>query len=182
MQLLRNKQKSPRSSLPPSLALALAVVLAVLSSACHATLAPVLSVNNAQLVSVSGQPLSEADARAIIMRALLAKHWTVLSESPGVIGAQATSRGHSATIRVDYTPSTYSISYVNSTPGLKYDGTNIHRLYNNWVKWLAEQIQKESAAGPGLAPAAAPAVVAPVAPAAPGADPNLAPAQPAPTP
>jgi hypothetical protein len=160
--------------------LVLAVALGVAASACHASVAPVLAVSNAQLVSVSGQPLAEGDARSMIMRALLAKHWTVLSEQPGSIAAQATSRGHSATIRVDYSLSGYSISHVDSTPGLKYDGTNIHRLYNNWIKGLSAQIQKESSQGPALAPVvvASPVAVPAAQPAAPAADPALAPAAP----
>jgi hypothetical protein len=132
--------------------------------ACAPNKAAVLNVTNASVPSATGQPLSDADVRAIILRALADKHWTVASELPGSITANVLSRGHEATIRVDYTASSYSITHVSSSPGLKYDGTTIHRAYNNWIKFLNDTIQREATRGPVLVAVPVQAAPAPAAP------------------
>jgi hypothetical protein len=60
--------------------------------------------------------------------------------APGVINGRLAQRGHVANIRVDYTPSRYSIHYVSSENLLAADN-EIHRNYNNWVTALNQDIQ-----------------------------------------
>ena len=48
-------------------------------------------------------------------------------------------RTHKAVVDINYDHSKYSITYKDSE-NLKYDGTDIHRNYNNWVINLTNKI------------------------------------------
>jgi hypothetical protein len=69
--------------------------------------------------------------------------WAMTEEGPGQIKAKLSVRSHTATVRVNYTPAVYAITYVDST-GLDVSGTDIHKNYNGWVKNLEEGIYKQS--------------------------------------
>jgi hypothetical protein len=147
-------------------------------SACGANLAPVMDVKNAPVVLPAGMPPSPALTRDAILRAIVAKHWTIDGENGQTIVTSVTSGGHSATVRIDYDAAYYSITYLKSSAGLKYDGQNIHRRYNHWVDRLREAINR-SIAQTGMVPAAVPPPVAAPPPAAvppPAASPEPAPA------
>lgn len=156
--------------------------LAVLSSACGANLAPVLQVQNAPAPLPQGATPSPARTRDAIVRALADRHWTLDSEQGQSLMATVSSGGHTATVRIDYDANYYSITYANSSPGLKYDGQYIHRRFNHWVDRLRSSINQQLAMTAVAAPVApapvAPAAPAPAAPAAPG-DPAAPPAEPA---
>ena len=47
-----------------------------------------------------------------------------------------------AVVDIKYTNKAYSIDYVSSQD-LLYDGNQIHRNYNKWVKILEQDINKE---------------------------------------
>ena len=160
-----------RRILLSAFALSLVLFGAQANTACGFSVGPVYDVNHAAVATTSGQPATPELVRAAILRGLAAKRWTVVSDQPGTLVATVTSREHTATIRIDYTAAEYSIHHQESTPGLKYDGTKIHKLYNNWVKMLNNAIIKalnepEAATAGGAAPVA-PAPVDPAAAPAP---------------
>jgi hypothetical protein len=70
--------------------------------------------------------------------------WAMTEEGPGQMRAKLAVRSHTATVRINYTPSAYAIAYVDST-NLDASGTQIHKNYNGWVKDLEEAIYKRSA-------------------------------------
>jgi hypothetical protein len=145
--------------------------------ACGASLAPVLQVDNAPVAAAPGVAVNRPFVRDAILRALASRTWSVVEERPDGIVARVSSGGHTASVLVRYDERSFSISYVDSSPGLKYDGSHIHRRYNHWVDRLRASISQELnqsspvAAAPAAAPAPAavpPAAVPPaaVAPAA----------------
>ena len=160
--------------------LVLLLACSALSSACGANLAPVMDVKNAPVVLPAGMPPSPALTRDAILRAIVDKHWTIDGENGQTIVTSVSSGGHSATVRIDYDASYYSITYLKSSEGLKYDGQNIHRRYNHWVDRLREAINR-SIAQTGMVPAAVPPPGAP-APAPVAPPPAAAPAAPPPAP
>jgi hypothetical protein len=116
----------------------LAVVLVGFAVAGCRT-APVYNVSSAPVVAKSGQ-VSAAEVRGAIVDALHDKGWTVKQDDPGKILAEILVRErHRADIRIDYSATQYSITYMDSDK-LLYDGTNIHKNYNKWIMDLQEEI------------------------------------------
>lgn len=114
-----------------------------LASACGFNTAKVLDVNNAKVTLPAGVTPSNEVTRAAILRALQQRTWTVEGEEANTIVASVSAGGHSATAGITYDDLTYSIKRLESSPGLKYDGVNIHRRYNNWIKNLRNTIDKQ---------------------------------------
>ncbi len=159
--------------------------------ACGGGTVPVHQVSGARLSPYSGRALSADEVRQLLLRALTARHWFVQSEQAGVIFARISHHNHYAVVRLDYNGLGYSISYVETSPSLHYDGANVHRRYNQWVERLDDAIQHEFEVYEHLpttgelmpvtpAGAAAP-LPAPPPPAAPS-EPQPAPEAPAPAP
>jgi hypothetical protein len=122
----------------------LAVLFSVLfATACGFNTAPVLDVHSAKVTLPGGVSPSNALTRDAILRALAERTWTVEGEEPNTIVASVTAGGHSATAGITYDDLTYSIKRLESSPGLKYDGYEIHRRYNNWIKNLRTTIDKQ---------------------------------------
>jgi hypothetical protein len=159
------------------------LALAVLLAACGGGLVPLYNVRNAPVVTGRGQMASAPEVRDALMRALVERSWQVDREGPDGIVATQVSRGHSATVLIQYNPSAYSISYLDSSPGLRFNGADIHRRYNEWIDRLDNAIQKFLARGDGYAvqvvvPVPGSQVVPPPAEPVPAA--QAAPAEPAP--
>jgi hypothetical protein len=184
----------PTSRLIARSVVVIAIVLGGLAGswACGGSAAvPVYQVSGQRLSPWNGRALGEDEVRQILVRAATLRKWTVEREEPRVIFARIVYGAHEAVVRLDYNSAGYSISYVDSSPGLRYDGVTIHRRYNQWVRLLDDSIQKEfgiyeklPTAG-GSAPPPPPAEVLqpapPVDPApAQGPATGLAPAAPAP--
>jgi hypothetical protein len=87
-------------------------------------------------------PQSVERTHRAIRDALAARRWKVEIDEPGRIIATTEAGGHRARVRIDYTADHYKIQYQDSSPGLNYDGTNIHRRYNHWVKQLSRSIDQ----------------------------------------
>ncbi len=119
-------------------ALAVVVLIGLAVAGCARTM-PVYNVSAAPVVTKSGQ-VSAEQVRGAIVEALHDKGWVVNQDDPGKIlaGIVANDR-HKATVDIDYSPSAYSITYKDSEL-LLYDGTNIHRNYNNWIMLLEQEI------------------------------------------
>jgi len=118
-------------------ALAAIVLLGVAVAGCTR---PVYNVSSEPIETPLGQA-STAEVRAAILEAATARGWTVKEDVAGRIQLAIDARSHSATVNVDYTQTSYDIVYYDSK-NLDYDGTNIHRNYNKWIKLLEQDINK----------------------------------------
>ena len=119
----------------------LAVTTLLLVVAC--TTAPVLNIRNAKFSTLlNGQPPSVEKVEKAILIAAQKRGWSARIVHPGLIEASIIVRDHRASIEIPYDSAEYSILYSDSS-NLDYDGTKIHRNYNNWVVKLSESIQKE---------------------------------------
>jgi hypothetical protein len=155
---------------------ALLLALTAVMSGCGANLAPVLDVRNAPIVTAQGVAPTRPLVRDAIVRALASRTWQIDEERPDALVASVSAGGHDATVLVQYDERSFSITRVDSSPGLKYDGSYIHRRYNHWVDRLRASIEQElsqTAAVP--APAPATATTAAAAPATVAAEPVAAP-------
>jgi hypothetical protein len=79
-----------------------------------------------------------------IVDGMKALGWIPTKESPGVIVGTLYIRTHMAKVRVEYTASSYKISYVDSS-NLNYSRSasgeeKIHDAYNGWILNLTQQI------------------------------------------
>lgn len=121
---------------------ALGIAACVALAACGGGLAPVHNVQHAPVITAGGQQPSAQQVRDAIMRALLSRGWQVDREGPDGVVATTVSRGNSATVLVQYDARAYSISYLDSSPSLKFNGSSIHRRYNDWIDKLDKTIRK----------------------------------------
>ncbi|MCL2899026.1 hypothetical protein [Brenneria tiliae] len=110
----------------------LACVLAL--TGCART-APVANVTKPITANYSSDQVRKA-----ILQAGLEREWVMTPVSPGVINGRIDQRGHVADIRINYSPTSYSINYVSSQNLLAIGG-KIHRNYNRWINNLDREIQ-----------------------------------------
>jgi hypothetical protein len=152
------KTTSLRPLGPSSRVPALILLTALFAAACGANLSPVLNLNH---VPVGGTPPGVEPTTYVhdaILRGIRARGWTVAKEAPGVISASIQKDAYSATVDIPYTATDYSIVHRESSPGLKFDGTRIHKRYNVWIDRLRASINQEISGPTPHAPApAAPA-------------------------
>lgn len=87
------------------------------------------------------EQLSAAQVRGAIIEAATDRGWIVKEDDPGRILLEIFVRRHSAMVTIDYSPTTYDITYTDSE-NLLYDGSNIHRNYNGWIMLLQQQINR----------------------------------------
>jgi len=118
------------------------LIVLLFASACFDK-AKVLDVHGAPVRVPSHVAASNQVTRAAILRALQERTWTVQAETPNTIVATVSAGGQSATASIAYDDLTYSIEHVESSPGLKYDGREIHRRYNTWIENLRKTIDKQ---------------------------------------
>ncbi|HWL79451.1 MAG TPA: hypothetical protein VNR89_00720 [Roseomonas sp.] len=102
--------------------------------------APIYNVSHARFVGSA--PLAERSEQ--IRRAGAGLGWIMEDEAPGVIRGTLNLRTHQAVVQVTYTPTDFSMRYVDST-NLNYDGAMIHRNYNGWIQRLEQHIIAQSA-------------------------------------
>ncbi|MCA9608526.1 MAG: hypothetical protein KC619_23135, partial [Myxococcales bacterium] len=126
---------------PRTAALIVAAVLG--AAACGRGIVP-LNPTTPVLLQSQADP---AELRAAIIRALEARRYTTESEEPGVLVARLQNRGVMLRLRLDYSPTDYRITYLEST-GLDHrldpDGNPvISRRYDGWVAQLRRTIDDE---------------------------------------
>lgn len=80
--------------------------------------------------------------RTCIIRGAEKRKWTCMESGYNKLVCQNLTRTHSAEIAINYTPTSYSIKYLNSTNLNENDGL-IHRKYNLWIQKLNNEIRKE---------------------------------------
>ena len=96
-------------------------------------------VNNAA-ESIS-PPAASADAvQKAILKAGAAQNWQMKVVAPGKIEGTLFIRVHKAVVDITYDAKSFNIKYKDSSQ-LQYDGTNIHRNYNQWIDDLIKQIR-----------------------------------------
>lgn len=121
---------------------ALGIAACVALAACGGGLVPVHNIHNAPILAARGQTPNVQNVRDAVLRALLSRGWQVDREGPDGVVATTVSRGNSATVLVQYDARAYSISYLDSSPGLKFNGSSIHHRYNEWIEKLDKSIRK----------------------------------------
>lgn len=99
---------------------------------------PILSVDSEPVVA--SRKLTAHDVEGAIVRAGKGLGWQMAPKGSGQLEGTLFLRTHKAVIDIKYDAETYSISYKDST-NLDYDGTNINRGYNRWVKSLNDAIK-----------------------------------------
>ena len=143
------------------------LILAVTLLGCRSVNGPdpvaMVQYDNVPIVTKSGKTLSLREVRQVITDSATEAGWKVADGQSGpVVGTYEYKNKHFATVKIDYTPQSFSIVY-ESSKNLKYrvsdqyesyepvqtgaakrypKGTPlIHGVYNNWVKTLKDKIQ-----------------------------------------
>ncbi|AIA73259.1 putative lipoprotein [Pectobacterium atrosepticum SCRI1043] len=111
------------------------VSVLMLMTGCAERTVPVANVTQ----SIAGQHTTEQVKNAII-KAGQKSQWAMSQAYVGVIDGRLVQRSHVANVRITYSQTSYSISYVGSE-NLLAGGGKIHRNYNNWIKTLDHEIQ-----------------------------------------
>lgn len=106
------------------------------------TAAPIYNVKNVSVTASTStrKPISTSKVKVAITRAAAGLGWKIRDVKPGLMYASLYLRGHFAQVAIPYSSKSYSILYHNSKD-LNYDGKEIHRNYNSWVKNLDNAIQ-----------------------------------------
>jgi hypothetical protein len=115
-------------------------VLVALIAGCRS--APVYNVENAPVVTATGKTATEDDVRKAIIRAGASLGWEMKEMGKGEILGTLHLRNFVSVVSVNYSASSYSITYKDST-GLGYDGKNIHSNYNGWIQNLQRNINAQ---------------------------------------
>lgn len=113
--------------------------LAVVMAACASASVPVRNFENVP-VNAKQNPSLEEVGKAII-RGGTAAGWQMSEVRPGHAVGTYRIRRHLAVVDVTYTTSAFDIKFKDGDPGLRYDGTNIHQNYNDWVAELEKVIR-----------------------------------------
>jgi len=100
----------------------------------------VKNYENSPISAPAGKKNHENIRRAIIV-AGTNTGWQMREVSKSHIVATSYRSGHMAKVDINYTTETFSINYKDSS-SFQYDGTNIHKTYNSWVKKLYKTIKK----------------------------------------
>ncbi len=115
------------------------IMILVLLSGCQTTV-PVYNAKNISIsprLSAANEEIAEA-----IWSAARRQGWKTEIVGEWKIKAVKHIRSHSLTVLINYSKSSFDISYVDSN-NLKFDGSNIHKNYNIWIHQLEESIQNE---------------------------------------
>jgi hypothetical protein len=147
----------PRVTMDLPNVLARACLAATLSfgvAGCTKT-GPVLDITNAPVYRGGSGTVTLEQVRDKIAAGVQAKRWGIEDESRGWMLCRVDAGGHWARVRITYDTTQYTIVHFESSPGLKWNGTRIHKRYNNWIKLLDQSIRKQLMAPPvAEAPAA----------------------------
>ncbi|PCJ71630.1 MAG: hypothetical protein COA62_03360 [Rhodobiaceae bacterium] len=118
------------------------LLVAISSNSGYAALGriqPVYNVQNMTAFTASGEPSTQQHVHDAIVAGATAKGWQVRDEAPGHIVAQIFVRSHMAEVDITFDDKAYSVNYRSSS-NLLHNGTQIHRNYNRWVKFMIEKI------------------------------------------
>jgi hypothetical protein len=99
---------------------------------------PVKDVVDAPLGAPQGVTLDQV--RQAIIVAGAKRGWKFEQDGPNKLVASHERSGHTATIDITYTTTTFSIAYVDSQH-LQYANGTVHPTYNRWIEFLQQDIQ-----------------------------------------
>ena len=108
----------------------------VLFTGCKST--AVYNVKQAP-IAMQNESYTLSDVEKAIIKAGGSK-WQMQKTEPGHIVGTLNHGKLMAQVDITYNRQDYNIEYKNSQ-NLNYDGTNIHRRYNNWIQKLSQRIQ-----------------------------------------
>jgi hypothetical protein len=97
---------------------------------------PIYNVKDAAVT----RSLTTAQVRLAIVRAGATLDWQMQEVRPNLIEGTVYLSSHEAQVDISYSAERYSIVYKDSV-NLLYDGTNIHKNYNGWIRNLDRAIQ-----------------------------------------
>lgn len=120
----------------------IALVIAVFAVASCRGGVPVYNVVSASMATSPTATLE--DVTKSIRRAGIGLGWQMAEIAPGQIEGKLFLRSHIAIVEIVFDTKAFSIRYRDST-NLKYDGTTIHKNYNNWVQRLEHAILAQTA-------------------------------------
>lgn len=112
------------------------LLVAVMVAGCS-TMRPIKNITDQRVPS----GLTKVQVVRAIRQAIIERQWHIVEGDAEMIQASITSRGHTATVMIPYSSTSYSILYHSSSQSLQADGNTIHRFYNNWVVLLNDAIQ-----------------------------------------
>ncbi len=115
-----------------------ATLTVIFLAACVAQ--PIYNVDDAMIIASTNKSLSKAEVKNAIMKAGTTRGWVIKEEKPGYLVGTLFIRKHMAKIDIKYNEKSYSIHYRDSE-NLNYDGSIIHKNYNNWIKNLQQDIE-----------------------------------------
>lgn len=110
---------------------------------CVSKTAPLLNYPASPVVTASGKPDIAKVKKAIILGGTRAG-WQMQPGKDGYILGSLFEKGTMAKVDISYTADTYTITYKHSS-NLLYNGTEIHKQYNEWVENLHNAIRAELA-------------------------------------
>jgi hypothetical protein len=116
------------------------VVGGVFYSGCFANKQPLYNIEDSPVQTLENQEITLSLIEKAIIKAGTINHWKMQKVKDGLIVGTLIFRTYIAVIDITYSTSSYSIIYKNST-SLDYDGKNIHKDYNNWIKNLDNSIK-----------------------------------------
>ena len=122
-----------------NIALASVILAAFVFAGCGKT-KPIVTIEGAPVITQSEKATMKKVEKAIIS-AGITRGWQMKPTKPGHIIATLNLRQHMAMVDITYDTKAYNIRYKDSGPTMLYDGTNIHRQYNNWVVNLDRSIR-----------------------------------------
>lgn len=114
------------------------IFICFMVSSCQERIQPIYNPSNV-LIPQSLSLTSLEEIGITIKQAGASQNWKMTDAGPGKIGGVLSIRTHQATVRIDYSLISYSITYVSSI-NLKDVGYGIHKNYNSWIRDLESAI------------------------------------------
>jgi hypothetical protein len=110
-------------------------------------------IHNVDAPVAASKPNPSADeVKQAIMRAGTSSSWRITEAGPGQLRGMRVQTPHAATVDIAYSPQRYSITLKDSTlvwkgreshVGPRSPEPTVHRLYNEWVQELEQQIRTQ---------------------------------------
>lgn len=100
-----------------------------------------LPIHNVEDAPVT-RKLDADEVKIAILRAGATLGWQMREVRPHEIEGTLYLRNHMAKVSIPYSAQSYSIVYKDSL-NLLYDGTNIHKNYNGWIRNLDAAIKAQ---------------------------------------
>jgi hypothetical protein len=124
-----------------SAVLLIVLALGLAAGACRT--APVYNVA-VPIATAPNTRLTLQQVGQAIYRAGNGLGWRMETVAPGTLTGTLSMRSHVAVVTITHDTTTYRINYKDST-NLLYEGDQIHKRYNTWVRNLDQAIRREIA-------------------------------------